>query len=220
MSLLLCVFVCVCVCVWSLRLKRGSRTVGATNLRKYLKKSAFVNHERPLFGPTRSGARQPAETRSNPRWRRKKLGQCDPGRISANFSYPEGSISFDSFDFSGESADMTSRPKYLKCPTHLKRGIRTVGAKNLKKYPKDAESWITEGRFSDQPDRKHQNTANHWNPFEPAMTKAKTWPMGSSSAFGEFPPLLRVDFLLFLRLSVNPQLHVTTNTISIEFYVV
>ena len=35
--------------------------------------------------------------------------------ISANFSYPEGSISFDSFDFSGEPACMTSRPEYLKC---------------------------------------------------------------------------------------------------------
>ena len=46
----------------------------------------------PLF------ARQPAQTRSNPRRRRHKLGQCDRRPISANFPCPEGSISFDSFD--------------------------------------------------------------------------------------------------------------------------
>ena len=51
------------------------------------------------------------------------------------------------------------------------------------------------------------------------MAQTKTWPMGSSPDFGEFPPPLGVDFLGFLGFSLNPQLHVTTNTISIEFYV-
>ncbi len=58
-----------------------------------------MNNGRSFFGPTRWGARQPAQTRSNPRWRRQKLGRCDRRRISANFPHPEGSISFDSFDF-------------------------------------------------------------------------------------------------------------------------
>ena len=49
------------------------------------------------------------------------------------------------------------------CVVRLKRGIRTVGAKKLKKW-KNAESWIVEGRFSDRPDREHGN------PFESAMT--------------------------------------------------
>ena len=106
-------FLCVCVC--HAHLKRGSRTIGAKNMKKYPENAVFLNHGRPLFWPTRSGARQPAQTRSNPRWRRQKLGLCDPGRISANFSYPEGSISFYSFDCSGEPACMTSRPENLKC---------------------------------------------------------------------------------------------------------
>ena len=52
-------------------------------------------------------------------------------------------ISLDSFDFSGKSACITSRQELFHCSLchkHMKRGIRTVGAKNLKKYSKDAES--------------------------------------------------------------------------------
>ena len=56
-----------CVCLCAVRLKRGIRTVGAKNLKKKSKKCGIVNNGRPLFGPTRSVARQPARTRSNPR---------------------------------------------------------------------------------------------------------------------------------------------------------
>ena len=66
---------------------------------KICRTCGIVNNGRPLFGSTRSGAQQPAQTRSNPRWRRQRLGQCDRRRISANFPYPEGLSSFDSFDF-------------------------------------------------------------------------------------------------------------------------
>ena len=139
------------------------------------------------------------------------------------------------------------------CAHRLKRGIRTVGAKNMKKYPKDAELWIMEGRFSvrpdrehgnplkpsiylkmnplfyvcvtliwkgasapwglkiwkkypknahspiiddrfsHQPDREHGNPATRSNPFEPAVTQTKTWPMRSSPNFGEFPPPISFD---------------------------
>ena len=53
------------------------------------------------------------------------------------------------------------------CVLRLKRGIHNVRAKNLKNYAENAESWIMEGRFSDQPDRQHGNPLD---PFEPAMT--------------------------------------------------
>ena len=56
-----------------------------------------------------TATRQPAQTRSNPRLRRQKLGQCDRRPISANFFFPEGSISFDSFDFR-RIRSYTSRP--------------------------------------------------------------------------------------------------------------
>ena len=86
-------------------------------------------------------------------------------------------------------------PLFCVCPVRLKRGIRTVRAKNLKKYPKNANSPIIDDRFSHQPDREHGNTATRSNPFEPAVTWTKTWPMRSSPGFGEFPPPLGVDFL-------------------------
>ena len=110
-------------------------------------------------------------------------------------------------------------PLFCVCPVRLKRGIRTVRAKNLKKYPKHAHSSIIDDRFSHQPDREHGNPATRSNPFEPAVTQTKTWPTRSSPDFGDFPTPLGVDFLRFLRFSAKPQLHVTTNTISIEFYV-
>ena len=45
------------------------------------------------------------------------------------------------------------------------RGSRTVGAKNMKKYPKDARSPIIDGRFPDRPDREHGN------PLKPVRTR-------------------------------------------------
>ena len=65
------------------------------------------------------------------------------------------------------------------CHAHLKRGIRTVGAKNLKKYPKDAESWITEGRFSVRPDRERGN------PLKPSIY------LKMSPLFCKFPVRLK-----------------------------
>ena len=51
------------------------------------------------------------------------------------------------------------------CALRLKRGSRTVGAKNSKKYPKNAPSWIMEGRSSDRPDRELGN------PLKPVGTR-------------------------------------------------
>ena len=52
-----------------------------------------------------------------------------------------------------------------KCAPRLKRGIRTVGVKNLKKYKKNAQSPIIDGRLTDRPD--------HWhgNPIKPDQTR-------------------------------------------------
>ena len=85
-------------------------------------------------------------------------------------------------------------PLFCTCPVRLKRGIRTVRAKNLKKYPKNAHSPIIDDRFSDRPDRDKGNTAHRSNPFEPAVMQTKTWPMRSSPDFSEFPPNLWVVF--------------------------
>ena len=64
-------------------------------------------------------------------------------------------------------------PLSCLCHTNLKRGIRTVRAKNLKKHPKNAHSPIIDDRFSDQPDQEHGNPVTRSNPFEPAVTQTK-----------------------------------------------
>ena len=51
------------------------------------------------------------------------------------------------------------------CALRLKRGSRTVGAKTVKKYPKNARSWIMDGCFSDRPDPEHGN------PLKPVRTR-------------------------------------------------
>ena len=67
----LCVCVSVSVCLCAVRLKRGIRTVEAKNMKKISKKCAFADHWRPLFGPTRTAAREhgnplrPVQTRHN-----------------------------------------------------------------------------------------------------------------------------------------------------------
>jgi len=51
--------------VCAVRLNRGIRTVGAKNLKKISKKCGIVNSGRPLFRPTRSGARHPKPVHQN-----------------------------------------------------------------------------------------------------------------------------------------------------------
>ena len=54
-------------------------SAGAKNWKKNpLKKSAIADHRRPFFGQTRSPARQPVQTRLNPRWRRDKTWPISP----------------------------------------------------------------------------------------------------------------------------------------------
>ena len=77
-------FLCACVC--AVRLKMGYKF--AKNIQKISKKKCgIVNHGRPQQG----NRLEPVRTRSNPRRRRRKFGQCvRRRRISANFPYPEG----------------------------------------------------------------------------------------------------------------------------------
>ena len=63
------------------------------------------------------------------------------------------------------SSNLKMSPLFCVCHAHLKRGIRTVRAKNLKEISKNAHSPIVDGRFSDQPDREHGN------PLKPAQTR-------------------------------------------------
>ena len=87
-----------------------------------------------------------------------------------------------------------------------------------KKYPTNAESWIMEGRFLDQPDREHGN------PLKPVRARddvgGKTWPMRSSPDFGEFPlPWGSISFDSFDFRQIR-RCDVTTKTITIELYVI
>ena len=97
------------------------------------------------------------------------------------------------------SINLKMSPLFCTCPVRLKRGIRTVRAKNLKKYPKNAHSPIIDDRFSDRPHREQGNTATRSNPFEPAVTQTKTWPMRSSPNFGEFAPPISFDSFDFFQ---------------------
>ena len=60
----------------SIYLWKGEAAPLGLKIWKNIQKWTFVNYGRPPFGPTRSGARQPVETRSNPRWRRKNLANA------------------------------------------------------------------------------------------------------------------------------------------------
>ena len=89
------------------------------------------------------------------------------------------------------------------CAVHLKRGIRTVRAKIMKNIPKmrnrkspTAPIGSTRSR-AQQPDEIRSN---------PRWFGQKTSPMRLSPDFGEFPSLEGIDFLQFLRFSVNPQI--------------
>ena len=71
-----------------------------------------------------------------------------------------------------------------------------------------------EGRFSDRPDPEHGN------PLKPVRTRGNADKNLANAIVAEFRRISSADFLWFLRFfSANPQLHLTTNTISIEFYV-
>ena len=94
------------------------------------------------------------------------------------------------------------------CALRLKRGSRTVGAKNLKKYPKNAPSWITEGRFSDRPD------SEHGNPLKPVRTRDDV-----GKNFGEFLLSWGVNFSTVYFLDFWRRYDVMTETINIEFHV-
>ena len=105
------------------------------------------------------------------------------------------------------------------CHTHLKRGIRTVGAKNLKRnIQSNAESWITDGRFSDQPDREHDNPLKPVRIHDDVDKKLDQCDRRRISANFSYPEgSISFDSFDFWRIR---RYDVTTKTITIEFYII
>ena len=88
-----------CVSFCAVHLKREIHAVRLKKWKIYRKSTeSRIIDVPPPFGPVRSRARQPAKTRSNPRWRKQK-NQYDRRSISANFPHSKREISFHFFDF-------------------------------------------------------------------------------------------------------------------------
>ena len=84
-------------------------------------------------------------------------------------------------------------PNFCVCVTRIWKGEATPwGLKTWKKYPKNAPSWIMEGRFSDRPDPEHGN------PLKPVRTRGNADKTLANAIVAEFRRISSADFLWFL----------------------